>query len=131
MHNCSHLQNMRAVYSCSICTLAFMMSSSINTALASGAIAYLLHIPIPSNVDNFLLMYCLLLKWKITDMFGHSMVKLGIVTEHQRRRHGTDSVKFDLVKGVQMDVKNMENYDLYIFTPKVSILRTQLHLYLT
>mgnify|MGYP000346027245 CR=1 FL=1 len=54
-------------------------------------------------------------------VIANLLVKLGFITDLQRRRQGTDSFQPEIQPDVSMSIKRMENYDLYIFTPKVQI----------
>ena len=64
--------------------------------------------------------YFLCLYWRFESIIGWFKLKFGIYkSDLERRRLVIKTFKPDLVKGVEMEVENRENYELFIFKPKV------------
>jgi len=73
----------------------------------------------PFNVDNFFAMYVLINYLRIGRFTRWVKLKLGTKSELELRRAGDDSWQPTLHRGVTVEVKQLENYQLYIFTPEV------------
>ena len=111
---------MRVVYSCMSSLSLYILSSSVRLSALGGVLTYLLYIPIPFNVDNFVATYVMLKLLSVSELIGKVKVKLGLVTELAQRRAAVDSITPKVVTGVETQLKDMGNYTLHIFTPKVS-----------
>jgi len=111
---------MRVVYSCVIGLSLYIYNRSFQKSLIWCISAFLLHIPIPFNAENFVAIYFLCLYWRFESIIGWFKLKFGIYkSDLERRRLVIKTFKPDLVKGVEMEVENRENYELFIFKPKV------------
>lgn len=65
-------------------------------------------------------MYLTMKGLSVGELLGQIKLGLGFVSELDMRRAGVDNIRPKVVRGVSVQVKKMENYDLHIFTPDVS-----------
>lgn len=97
----------------------YLVSSSVKWSVISAVVTYLLHFPLPLNVDNFFAMYLTMKGLSVGELLGQIKLGLGFVSELDMRRAGVDNIRPKVVRGVSVQVKKMENYDLHIFTPDI------------
>ena len=77
-----------------------------------------LYEPVPANVDNWLSTYVLIKVNQLNELVARVKIALG-GDELAIKRAGVDGIKPRTVRGCKREIRDMGNYQLYIYTPDV------------